>query len=185
MAQQRKTEKKRRSAEDFEAEKRAQAAVNAPPSEPEPDPPVTVEKPAGSKLDRFKSTRTAAPAGVKTLLGPMPVLKLSEAKDFVMVHPDPAYWSSELCFVSVPVQGVKNNVNHLGFEDVLMSVVSDDEVERHALALASKPCGVFFLAIIPTQNLENTWNETALEGATKAKAGWVKVVSRRKEGVDQ
>jgi hypothetical protein len=76
-------------------------------------------------------------------------------------------------------------VKHMGPEDLLMQELSNDDIERHALALAAKPNGVFFLAIVPTQNLDNDWNATALDGAEQGKDRWVRLVSRKKEGVDQ
>jgi hypothetical protein len=55
-------------------------------------------------LDRFKSKRGAKGAGVETLLAALPHHKVSEAKDFVRLHPNEEdYWSDgieqPLCFV--------------------------------------------------------------------------------------
>ena len=42
----------------------------------------------------------------------------------------------------------------------------------------------FFLCEVPTQNLDNTWNITNLEGCEKAKTLWTKATSRKGEGVE-
>ena len=70
--------------------------------------PIT--KPSGFSLDRFKSKRAATVANVGTLQGALPHHPISQAKDFVRLHPDEEnYWSCELCFVNVPIQGVKRD----------------------------------------------------------------------------
>jgi hypothetical protein len=43
---------------------------------------------------------------------------------------------------------------------------------------------VFFLAIVPSQNLDNSWNVTALEACDKARTQWVQALSRKSEGVE-
>jgi hypothetical protein len=48
----------------------------------------------------------------------------------------------------------------------------------------SKPHDVFFLCIVPTQNTDNKFNETALKGIEDAKTRWTEVVSRKSEGYD-
>jgi hypothetical protein len=147
---------------------------------------LKIVKPQESKLARFKSNRTDAPAGVQTLPETLKVMKLSETNDFVMVHPDSNnYQSTELCFISVPVQGMKNNVKHLGDQELLMSLLSDKHIERHALALATMPNDRFFLAIVPTNNLDNTWNRSTLRGIELARTHWVQLSSRRGENVDE
>jgi hypothetical protein len=52
------------------------------------------------------------------------------------------------------------------------------------LALGAKPNDVFFLCEVPTQNLDNTWNETNLQACEQAKTYWTQATSRREEGVD-
>ncbi len=103
-----------------------------------------------------------------------------------MLHPDVEnYWSDELCFVNVPVKGQKHDTLHLIDEDLAMKYLESSEILRFRLALATKPYDVFFLCEVPTQNIENSWNDTNLEGCEKAKTQWTKATSRRKEGVDQ
>ena len=57
-------------------------------------------------------------------------------------------------------------------------------VERFALNLATKPHDRFFLCHIPTRNLDNAWNATALQACEDAKLRWIEAISRRDEGVD-
>jgi hypothetical protein len=65
-----------------------------------------------------------------------------------------------------------------------MTYLEAKQILRFRLALASKPGDKFFLCHVPTQNLENTWNASALEAIEDARRLWVKAVSRRPEGVD-
>ena len=57
-------------------------------------------------------------------------------------------------------------------------------IKRWRLALATKPNDVFFFCIVPTTNLENSWNATAMQASQQAKERWVMVVSRADENVD-
>lgn len=77
---------------------------------PETEETLSIAKPSTFNLDKFKSKRGAAIANVGTLLTALPILRISEAKDFVRLHPDEAaYWSDELCFVNVPIKGQKHD----------------------------------------------------------------------------
>ena len=58
-------------------------------------------------------------------------------------------------------------------------------ISRCRLALAAKPYDVFFLAEVPSQNLEeNLWNATNIQGCMQAKTSWVKLVSLKDENKD-
>jgi hypothetical protein len=147
---------------------------------------IHITKPQdGAGLARFKSKTAPMIANVATKVGLLPLSSISDAGDFVRTHPDEAaYWSSELCFVKVPTKGSKNDVLHLIDEELAMRHLEAKQILRFRLALASKPGDKFFLCQVPTQNLENTWNSSALEAIEDAKRLWVKAVSRRPEGVD-
>ena len=81
------------------------AAKSAPAAAPEE--PVSIEKPPpGEILARFK-TKRSLDERIQTLLPALPHRKISDAKDYVRLHPDDAYWSDEYCFVMVPVPGIK------------------------------------------------------------------------------
>lgn len=96
-----------------------------------------------------------------------------------------AYWSIELCFVNVPIKGAKRDTLHLIEEALAMQYLESARIYRFRLALATKPNDVFFLCHVPSQNLDNRYNETAIDGCVKAKLNWVQVTSRRNEGVDE
>jgi len=52
------------------------------------------------------------------------------------------------------------------------------------LALATKPFDVFFLAHVPTRNLDNSWNASALQASENAKTLWTQASSRKEQGVE-
>jgi hypothetical protein len=61
----------------------------------------------------------------------LPHHSISQAKDFARLHPDEeAYWSSELCFVSVPVKGQKRDTMHLIDEDLAMRFLPSGRILR-------------------------------------------------------
>ena len=149
------------------------------------DDNTSIAKPSTFSLDKFKSKQAPTVAGVETLQGALPHYKLSEAGDFVRLHPnEDTYWSPELCFVSVPILGVKRDTLHLIDEEIGLRFLSNGRLQRFRLALAAKPHGVFFLCHLPSQNLDNSWNASALEAAEQAKHRWVQVTSRKSEGVE-
>jgi hypothetical protein len=147
--------------------------------------PTSIPKPDAFDLSRFKSTRAAVLANVETLLTALPHHSISQAKDFVRLHPDEQnYWSSELCFVSVPIKGSKTDTEHLIVEELAMRFLPPARILRHRLALATKPHDRFFLCHVPTQNLDNSWNFTNVQGCERAKTLWTQLTSRKEEGVD-
>jgi hypothetical protein len=147
---------------------------------------VSIAKPsAGDILERFKSKRGGTAAAVEEMLQPLPHYNIAGAKDFVRLHPnEDEYWSSELCFVSVPIIGQKRDTLHLIDEDLAMTYLETAQIKRCRLALASKPNNVFFLCEVPSQNLDNSWNETALNGCEQAKTEWVIAASRKGENAE-
>ena len=146
---------------------------------------VPIAKPGEFDLNKFKAKQTATVANVETLQSPLPVHNMAAAKDFVRLHPDEQnYWSDELCFMDVPIKGQKRNTLHLIVEDLALQFLESGEILRFRLALASKPNDVFFLCEVPTQNLDNIWNITNVEGCEKAKTLWTKTTSRKSEGAE-
>ena len=145
-----------------------------------------IKKPTDSSLDKFKSRHAAAIANVEVLPTALPHHKANEAQDFVRLHPDEEnYWSPELCFVSVPIPGVKNPVLHLITEDLALKYLDGGRVKRFRLALASKPFNHFFLCHVPSRNLDNGYNQTNVEGCERAKTSWITLTSRKDEGVEK
>jgi hypothetical protein len=69
-------------------------------------------------LERFRTKHDVAAAGVETLVTALPHCRIAQAKDFVRLHPDQAYWSHEMCFVNVPVKGQKKDTLHLIDEEI-------------------------------------------------------------------
>jgi hypothetical protein len=110
--------------------------------------------------------------------------RISDARDYVRLHPDEAYWSPELCFVSVPIKGARRDSLHLITEDLALKHIPSGKLQRYRLALATKPHDAFFLCVIPTRNPDNEWNKTTLLACHRAKSKWVEVSSRREEGID-
>jgi len=103
----------------------------------------------------------------------------------VRLHPDEAnYWSDELCFVNVPIKGAKDTL-HLIAEDLAMRHLPSGRIQRFRLALATKPDDRFFLCHVPSQNLDNTFNKSNLNGCHQAKTLWTQLTSRKEEGVDE
>ncbi len=115
----------------------------------------------------------------------MPHYRIAEARDFVRLHPDEeSYWSWELCFVSVPIIGQKRDTLHFILDDLAQQHLPAAKVQRFRLALASKPHNVFFLCHVPSRNLDNKYNETALRACQQAKQEWVQVTSKREQNVE-
>jgi hypothetical protein len=124
------------------------------------------------------------PEKVETLLTGLPHYPISAARDWVRLHPDEAtYWSDEYCFVTVPVQGQKDNTLHLISADLAMKL-PPGRVQKFRLALASKPHDVFFLAHVPSRNLDNDWNKTNLQACEQAKKFWTMATSQKAQGIE-
>jgi hypothetical protein len=146
---------------------------------------VPIAKPGAFDLEKFKSKRPAAVANVETLQTGVPHHSISQAEDFVRLHPEEEnYWSPELCFVSVPIKGQKRDTLHLIEEDLAMQYLPSGRIRRFRLALASKPDDAFFLCHVPSRNTDNQWNESNLAACEQAKNLWVQATSRREENVD-
>jgi hypothetical protein len=134
------------------------------------DPAASVEvmhipKPSAFNLDKFKSKRAAAVAGVETLQTGLPHHSVAQAKDFVRLHHDEdTYWSPELCFVNVPIKGQTRDTLHLIDEELAMRYLPSGKILRFRLALATKPSDVFFLCHLPTRNEDN---RTAVYGPVR------------------
>ena len=89
---------------------------------------IAIAKPSGFDLNKFKSKRADAIANVDTLQTGLPVSSMSQAKDFVRLHPDEDYWSPELCFVMVPIKGAKRDSLHLIEEDLAMRFLPSGKI---------------------------------------------------------
>ena len=135
---------------------------------------VAIPKPPAFSLDGFKSGGLSDIAGVETLQTGLPHYPISHAKDFVRLHPDEAkYWSDELCFVKVPIKGMKGDTLHLILKSVAKRNLDAGKVLFFRLVLASKPGDVFFLCHVPSRNPDNEWNRPT----------WRPVRKRRRRGL--
>jgi hypothetical protein len=147
------------------------------------NPELKIVKPSFS--EKFKSKNGPTISGVQTLLMALPVLKIGDVGDFARLHPsEDEYWTPEMCFVSVPIKGAKRDMLHLIDDDLAVQYLPAKKIRRHRLALACKPHDVFFFCIVPSQNLDNPWNEQALKGCHQAQTRWVEALSRKAENVD-
>src|SRR5262245_7323827 len=159
-----------------------QAPRNGSPTN---DEAMSIAKQNAFSLDKFKSKHAAALANVETLLTALPHHSISQAKDFVRLHPDETnYWSPELCFVNVPIKGQRRDTLHLIDEELAMRYLPPARILRFRLALATKPNDVFFLCHVPSQNLDNNWNASNQQACEQAKTLWVQATSRKEEGVE-
>jgi hypothetical protein len=146
---------------------------------------VSVPKPAGFSTDKFKSKHATAAAKFETLLTALPIYTISEARDYVRLHPDEdAYWSPELCFVNVPIKGSQRDTLHLIDEEIGMQYLPPARVSPFRLALATKPFDVSFLCRVPSRNLDNTWNAGNLQACVQAKERWTQATSQKEAGID-
>jgi hypothetical protein len=144
---------------------------------------IPISKPQNGGLEKFKSKRGGTPANVEVLLPPLSHSNIGGSKDYVRLHPDEAnYWSGELCFVNVPVHGQKRETLHLIDEDLAMLHLESSQIKRCRLALATKPHDNFFLCEVPSQNLDNSWNQSAVLACEQAKTQWIIAASRKAEG---
>jgi hypothetical protein len=144
---------------------------------PKPDP--------FAGLERFRAKRDPAVGTVEVLLTALPVHPIAQARDFVKLHPDEnTRWSPPLCFIPVPVRGQRRDSLHIIDEEIALRYLPGGRIQRFRLALATKPHDVFFLACVPCENLDNSWNLSNLTGCEEATRGWVQLSSRRAEGVD-
>jgi len=145
--------------------------------------PLQIVKPG--RLDKFKSKKQPSIGGLETSPSVLGILKIGDTNDFVKLHPDEdLYWSDELCFVSVPVIGEKRDQLHLIDEEIAVRYLPSKKIKRFRLALATKPYDAHFLCQVPSINLDNTWNSSALKACKMAKSHWVQVSSRKEEGVE-
>jgi hypothetical protein len=149
------------------------------------DEQLSVKKPDEFDLGAFKSTRDPNIPNVVTLPTALPHYSIADAGDFVRLHSDEAmYWSDELCFVNVPIKGQNHDTLHLITEKLAERYLPSKRILRFRLALATKPYDVFFLCEVPSRNLDNSWNETNIQGCQISKTRWAQVTSRKPEGIE-
>jgi hypothetical protein len=74
-----------------------------------------------------------------------------------------------------------------GFRSTKPAEISNvaTQIERFRLALASKPYDSFFLCHVPSQRLDNSWNESNLAGCLQAKTLWTQATSLKETGQEK
>jgi hypothetical protein len=148
----------------------------------EPIAPVPI--PPEVNLDRFKS-KEAPVAVVETLLAALPHYPITQAKDFVRLHPnEQTHWSDSMCFVTIPIKGQARDTLHMIDSD-LANLVPAKRIQRFRLALATMPYDIFFLAHVPVPtnaNFDNTWIQSHLDACERAKTFWLIAVSQKAVG---
>lgn len=162
------------------------ASMSPPPSAKISDAEsIAIPKPSEGGLEKFRSRHSPSIPGVETLLTALPHHSIAQANDFVRLHPDETkYWSPELCFVNVPIKGMKSDMLHLINEELAMQYLPSAKIKRFRLALASKPGDKFFLCHVPTRNSDNSWNMSNMQACEQAQTHWIQATSRREEGVE-
>jgi hypothetical protein len=145
---------------------------------PETTPIAT---PDTSVLDKFKSKRTGQP-GIVSKPEELEIRRIGELKDFCKLSPHEEHWSEPYCFVTVPVDGQKDGLEHLITDDMADKYLEEKQFKRYRLALASMPPkGSFFLMKVPVDNLENAFNKSALEACIDAKSRWTMATAQKEK----
>jgi hypothetical protein len=118
------------------------------------------------------------PTPVEDQRGPPKIHKFHEVRDFVWVHPDPAYTTAHpLWLVDVPSDEKDGKpMLHLILKSLAQQYLDPKEVVRLNLALASTPKSRLFLGIVPCRNLDNSFNASMLTAVGAAKQGWRKIL---------
>jgi hypothetical protein len=146
-----------------------------------------ISKPsATSALNKFKSKR--APGLPRTNSKPdvLDIRPIGELTDYVRLSPLEHHWSEEFCFTAVPIDGQKDSILHLITEELAEKYLPPKLVKRFRLALASGATkGSFFLCLVPSQNLTNGYNQTALECCIDGKRQWVMASSLKEKNQER
>jgi hypothetical protein len=134
-----------------------------------------IPKPQAFDLDEFKSTHSDGMPGVEIKPAALDIQKVGEVGDYFRVSPDEdKHWSDPLCFVTVPVEGVRQGTLHLITQRLADQFLKHKQVKRMRLVLATKPeTGSFFLVECPCINMDNQYNRTAADGLVMCKTQWM------------
>jgi hypothetical protein len=79
--------------------------------------------------------------------------------------------------VRVPVKGQRKDLLHIILEELAVRYLRPGQIVRQLLALATRPFDDFS---VPSQNLDNEWNDSNRRGCEAARTAWVQLVSRRR-----
>ena len=84
----------------------------------------------------------------------------------------------------MPIKGQKRDHLHLIDEAIAVANLPSKKIDAQRLVLGSKPYDVFILVAVPTVNLDNTWNESAVQACEDAKTLWTMAASQKGDGHD-
>jgi hypothetical protein len=177
-------ERAREAAEEEAREVAEEEAREVGKTEPETTP---IEKPdvplsATAALNKFKAKRAPGMPNTVTKPDALDIRRIGEMKDYVRLSPFEHHWSEEYCFVTVPVDGQRDGVLHLILPE-LAEQLPPKLIQHYRVALASGATkGSFFLCIVPTQNLTNGYNKTAVDACIEAKTSWLIVTAQKEKG---
>ena len=146
-----------------------------------------IAKPTKFSLKDFATEQNPKATGINPTCAALPLYRLSEVKDFFILHPSDDYWSIEIALVQVPTPGSKESTQHLILDGIVKkySTKLQQRVKYCQIVLGAKPDNIFFFALLPTRNPDNSFNAAAIRAATQAKSGiWTTVTSRKAEGHD-
>ena len=131
---------------------------------------IPIVKPSGFSLDKFKTKGGTAATSVGTLQAALMHCKIKEAKDFVRLHKsEDDFWTPELCFVNVPTSRARSETLYTSsMRSLRLAIWLTVRSNDFRLALASKPFDAFFPCHVPSTNLDNEWNASALIACEQA-----------------
>jgi hypothetical protein len=143
-------------------------------------PPIQINIPPKVDLSRFASGMhdEGEVEAVAQLHEPLSVKKFQEVKDYVWVHPDPAYTSSKPYFLVEVPSDEKKGKPSLELIDLGLArqYLTPGQWLRMNFCLASLPGNKQFLGIVPCRNLDNDFNKTMLKAIEQAKTGWRRIL---------
>ena len=152
-------------------------SVDAEPGKTDNRPTSTsgIPKPEAFDLEEFKSTHSDGMPGVDIKPAALDILNVGEVGDYFRASSnEDKHWSDPLCFVPVPVEGVRSGTLHLITQRLADQFLKAKQIERLRLVLATKPeTGSFFLVKCPCINMDNQYNRTAADGLVKCKTQWM------------
>ena len=85
--------------------------------------------------------------GPGPLIAALPIMGIGQAGDFVRLHESEEYWSDELTFVSVPIDGEKQGKLHLIEDSLAVAYLPVEEDQALSPGASDEADGGFFLPL--------------------------------------
>ena len=144
-----------------------------------------IVKPDGFSLDKFKAKHTGDSESQPYRRVSRTTSSRTPRTSCGCTRMKIEYWSDDLCFVNVPVKGMKEGTAAPYRRGDRPAIICHAGKPIHyRLALATKPFDIFFLCHIPTRNLDNKYNATTLRACEQAKTMWVQLTSMKHQGIE-